>query len=241
MTDSQPLTHQSTPTASAAAPTVTAPMRHLQRAAGLAALVEGGTYVAGFGVMVTYLAPRGFTDAEGDPAESLTFLLDNQAAMYLWYLLIYLVAGAALVVLTLGIHDRLKHAAPALAQVTAAFGLIWSGLILASGMVALVGQRAAVELAVTDRTEAVATWSSVSVAQDALGGGIEMVGALWVLPLSIAAIRTGLLPRGLAMLGILIGVAGLWTLVPHFDEAATGFGLGLIAWYLWAGRTLLRR
>ncbi len=237
MTKSQPLTH---PLTSTAAPTVTGPMRHLQRAAGIAALLEGSTYLAGFGVMVTHLAPRGFTDAVSDPARSLTFLLQNQAVMYLWYLLIYLVAGAALVVLTLGIHDRLKHATPALSQVTTAFGLIWSGLLLASGMVALVGQRGAVELAVTDRSEAVSAWSSVSVAQDALGGGIEVVGALWVLLLSLAAIRTRLLPRGLGMLGILIGVAGMATLVPHLDDAGSVFGLGYIAWYLWAGLTLLR-
>jgi len=240
MTNSQPLTDPSTSTISAPAPSVTRPRRHLQRARGIASLIEGGTYVAGFGVMLAYLAPRGFTDAQGDPAASLTFLLENQAAMYLWYLLIYLVAGAALVVLTLGIHDRLKDTAPALAQVAAAFGLIWSGLVLASGMVALVGQRAAVDLAADNLTEAVSTWSSVSIVQDALGGGIEIVGALWVLLLSIAAIRRRLLPRGLAVLGIVIGVAGMWTLVPQVEDAASVFGLGFIAWYVWAGRTLLR-
>ena len=61
-------------------------------------------------------------------------------------------------------------------------------------MVALVGQRVAVELAATDHAEAVSTWSAVSVVQDALGGGIEMVGALWVLLVSAAAIRSSALP-----------------------------------------------
>ncbi|HXH77165.1 DUF4386 family protein [Nocardioides sp.] len=215
-------------------------MHHLQRAGGVAAVVEGATYIVGFGVMLGYLAPRGFIDAQGDPAASLTFLLENQVALYLWCLLIYLVAGGALVVLSLGIHDRLKNGSPALAQVSTAFGLIWSGLVLASGMVALVGQRAAVGLAADNRTEAVSSWSSTSVVQDALGGGIEMVGALWILLLSIAAVRTRLLPRGLAVLGIIIGVAGVSTLVPQAEAAAPVFGLGFIAWYLWAGRILMR-
>ncbi len=223
-----------------AAPTVTAPLGDLQRAGGIAALVEGGTYLAGFGVMLAYLAPRGFIDAQGDPAASLSFLLQHQAAMYLWYLLIYVVAGAALVVLTLGLHDRLKHAAPGLAQSATAFGLIWSGLVLASGMVALVGQRAAIDLAASDGAEAVSTWSSVSVVQDALGGGVEIVGALWVLLLSVAAIRTHALPRGLAALGVLVGVAGTLTLVPGLEAASSVFGLGFIVWYVWVARTLLR-
>lgn len=32
---------------------------------------EAATYAIGFGVAAAYLAPAGFTDAEGDPAESL--------------------------------------------------------------------------------------------------------------------------------------------------------------------------
>lgn len=249
MTNSQPLAHPSTspdsqdwpgPSDSSPALVAPGPMRHLQRAGGIAALIEGGTYVVGFGLMLAYLAPRGFTDAQGDPAESLAFLLEHQSTMYVWYLLIYLVAGAALVVLTLGLDDRLRHASPALAQVGAAFGLIWAGLVLASGMVALVGQQAVVGLAADDRTEAISTWSSVSVVQDALGGGIEVVGALWVLLVSSAAIRTGLLPRGLSGLGVVVGVAGVLTLVPQLGDAAVVFGLGFIGWYLWAGRTLLR-
>ena len=36
------------------------------------------------------------------------------------------------------------------------------------------------ELATSDIVMAESTWSSVSVIQDALGGGIEIVGAVWV-------------------------------------------------------------
>lgn len=226
MRSTQPPTHQSTPTAGRM------PMRDLQRSGGIAALIEGATYIVGIGVMAAYLAPRGFLDAQGDPAASLTVLLDNQVVTYLWYLLIYLVAGAALVVLSLGIHDRLRHATPALAQVTTAFGLIWSGLVLASGMVALVGQRGAVELAATDRSEAAATWSAVSTVQTALGGGIEIVGAIWIILLSVAALRGRTLPRGLSVLGIAVGVAGMCTLVPQVADAGAVFGIGFIAWYL---------
>ena len=133
-----------------------------------------------------------------------------------------------------------RRGSSALALTTTAFGLIWSGIVLASGMIALVGQRAAVELAATDRAEAVSTWSAVSVVQDALGGGIEMIGALWVLLVSVATLRSSALPRGLAVLGLIVGVAGMVTLVPQLVDAAAVFGLGFIAWYVWAGLVLLR-
>ncbi|HSE09836.1 MAG TPA: DUF4386 family protein [Nocardioidaceae bacterium] len=214
--------------------------RSLQRAGGVASLVEALTYLVGFTAMAAYLAPEGFTVAQDDPSASLAFLLEHQAAMYVWYLVLYLVAGTALVVLALGIHERLKLSSPALAPTATAFGLIWSGLVLAGGMVALVGQRAAVDLAAGDRADAVSAWIAVSVVQDALGGGIELVGAAWVLLVSIAALRTAVLPRGLAVLGFVIGAAGLMTLVPQLEDAAAIFGLGFIAWYVWAGRALIR-
>lgn len=229
-----------TGTAGGAVTTSTPRPRASQHAGGWASLVEASTYVVGFGVAAAYLAPEGFTDAQDDPAESLAFLLDHQAVLYAWYLVLYLVAGVALVVLVLGIHDRLADRTPALARTTTAFGLIWAGVVMASGMVALVGQRAAVELAATDRAEAVSTWSATRVVQDALGGGIEIVGALWVLLVSAAAFRSPALPRGLVMLGVVVGTAGTATLVPPLADAAAIFGLGFIAWYVWAGLVLLR-
>ena len=68
---------------------------------GIAALVKAATYIVGFGVMG---APRTswFVGCAGDPSASLSFLLDNQAAMCSWYLVLYLVGGIALVSLVLG-------------------------------------------------------------------------------------------------------------------------------------------
>lgn len=214
----------------------------LQRAGGVAALVTAGTYLVGFGVVGAYLAPRGFLEAQARPADSLAFLLDHQASLYAWYLVLYLVGGAALVSLVLALHDRLRTAAGALSQTAGVFGLVWAGLLLASGLVALVGQRAVIDLAATDPATAVSTWASVGVVHDALGGGLEIVGAAWVFLVSLAGLRTGGLGRGLSALGIAVAVAGAWTLLPPVaDGAAAVFGLGFIVWFVLAGVTLLRR
>lgn len=213
-----------------------------QRSGGLASLVIAATYVVGFVAMGAYLIPAGFTDAISDPATSIAFLVEHQASLYLWYLLLYLAGGVALVVLALGIHDRVTRSQPALAKMTTSFGLIWAGHLLASGMVALLGQRAVVELAADDPELAESTWVTLSVVQNALGGGIELVGSIWLLLVSVAALRSRMFSRGLALLGLVIGVAGLVTLVPvAADPAMSVFGLGLIVWFVGTGLSLVRR
>jgi hypothetical protein len=205
-------------------------------------LVIAATYIVGFTAMVAYLVPAGFTGAAADPTASLDFLLDHQTSLYLWYLVLYLIGGAALVVLALGVHDRLARSQPALAKVTTGFGLIWSGHLLASGMVALLGQLAVVELAAGGRDRAESTWVTLSVVQDALGGGIELVGAIWLLLVSSAALRARTFSRGVGVLGLVVGLAGVATLAPAAAEVATSiFGLGLIVWFVAVGVQLIRR
>jgi hypothetical protein len=214
----------------------------LQRAGGIAGFVTAATYVVGLGLIGVYLAPQGYLDVQGSPEDSLAFLLDHQVMLYTWDLVLYLVGGIALVSLVLGVHSRLRTSAAALSQTASVVGHLWAGLLLASGLIALVGQRAVVELAATDSAMAASTWSSVSVAQCALGGGIEIVGAVWVMLVSVAGIRSRVLGYGLGALGIGIGVAGAWTIVPPAAEYAGAlFGLGLIVWFVWMGVTLLRR
>lgn len=211
-----------------------------QRLAGLAALVKAATYVIGFAAMAAYLGPRGFVDAAANPAESLSFLLQNQTMMYVWYLLLYIVGGFALIAVVAGLHERTSGSSP-LQRCSSVVGFIWAGLLLASGLIALVGQSAVVALAADDVSLATSTWSAVSIVQDALGGGIEVVGAVWVLVVSMAGLGAGTIGRRLGVLGLLIGAAGMMTLVPALAEATTAlFGLGFIVWFIGIGVVMLR-
>ena len=239
MTTTHPTPHPS-PAHAAAATTGRRPWSPA-RVGGAAALVEAATYVVGFVLLAAYLAPEGYLDGADDPAAALAFLVDHQAALYAWNVVIYLVAGVALVGLAAALHDRLRRAGSTLAPVATAFGLIWSGLVLAAGMVALVGQGVVVDLHATDPAQAESTWVAVRAVQEGLGGGIELLGAVWVLALVAAGLRTGALGRGLSRLGVVVGVGGLLTVVPALEPVgAPVFGLGFIAWFAWVGRTLLR-
>ena len=106
-------------------------MNDLQKMGGVAALIEAATYVVGLVLFAAVLAP--YTIEDPDPGESVAFLADNQAIMYIWNLIIYVVNGVFLVVLALALHERLKVGSPAIVQTATAFGLIWAGLVVASG------------------------------------------------------------------------------------------------------------
>ncbi len=228
----------STTAASSPVPTPTSPA--VVRAGGIAAQVVAGTYVIGFIAMLAYFVPRGLTSPLDDPSGSLSFLLGHHAELSGWYFVLYLLGGAAMALVSLGVGERLAPA-PALARASTALGLIWSGMLVASGSIALVGQHAAVELHAQNPDLALSTWVSTSVVQDALGGGIEVAGALWAAVVGIAALRSRALSAGLGGLALGLATAGFVTVIPVASEAATDiFGLGLIVWFTWLGLSLRR-
>jgi hypothetical protein len=63
---------------------------------------------------------------------------------------------------------------------------------------------------------------------------------MWILLLSVVALRSGALPKLLGWFGAIIGVAGLASVVPPLHDAAIVFGLALIAWFIWVGVVLLK-
>jgi hypothetical protein len=135
----------------------------------------------------------------------------------------------------------LKDGSPALAPIATAFGLIWAGLIIASGNLMLRNIGVVSGLYGTDPAQAVTAWTALQSVENGITSGNELVGSLWVLLLSVAALRTGQLNRALNILGVVLGVAGMLTIVPAlFDSLVMVFGPGMIVWSVWVGIILLR-
>lgn len=216
-------------------------MMSFQKMGGVSALVMAGTFVVGMAMFFTVLADANYGALDVDPLEHVAFLVDNQAILFLWYLTIYVVFGVFLAVLALALHERLKAGSPGIVQTATAFGLIWAGLMFASGMVANIGAGAVVELYSRDVAQAASTWLALEVLVTGLGGGNEIVGGLWVLLLSAAALRMGGLPKTLCYVGLAVGAAGIvQTAIPVLEVLGALFGLGLIVWFVWVGIVILR-
>ena len=213
-------------------------MNSLRKAGGIADLYEALAYVI---AMVGFLVVINLGDAT-DPVEKMNAIAENQAALTTLMLIAYVVFGATLVVLTLSLHERLKGEKYALAQVATAFGLIWSVLVIASGMIYNIGLETVVGLAETNPAEALTVWTTIQSISDGLGGGVEVVGGIWVVLLSITALRHGGLPRLFNWFGLVVGGAGLITVIPALGEIGGDvFGLTQIVWFVWLGVTLLRQ
>jgi hypothetical protein len=218
-------------------PSVRANRWNLRRVGGIAALTEAAIYVAG---ILYFLVVLDYANVSG-PLQQVELFAANQTSLYAMNLLIYVVFGAVLVALVLALHDRLKTGAPSMTQAATVFGLIWAGLVIASGMIANVGTGVVVDLYATDPIQAAATWAAIGPVVEGIGGGNEVVGGLWTLLVSLAALRGRLLPSLLNYFGVVVGAAGILSAVPAFGEIGGAvFGLTQIVWFVGLGIVLLR-
>lgn len=215
-------------------------MRDWKRAGGFAALGEALAYSLGLGLMGTLLNP-GSTQG-WSAARKLAFILERKALFQAWFLSVYVVGGLLLVLLVAALHEHLKGKAGELLKVATPLGFIWAGHVLASGMVANAGLDRLAGLHAEDPGRAATTWAALGLVQDGLGGHLEVVGGLWMLLLSGAALRTRQLTRGVNGLGLAVGLAGLLSLVPPLRATTTPiFGLTQVIWFGWLGLHLLAR
>jgi len=122
----------------------------------------------------------------------------------------YVFFGFALIVLSLALYDRMKSGAPAIMQVATAIGIIWAGSLIASGMVANAGLATVVALYAKDPAQAALTWQGIEAVTNGLGNANgEILGGPLTLLVSLAALRAGGLPKGLNILGLMVGAVGI--------------------------------
>jgi hypothetical protein len=141
----------------------------------------------------------------------------------------------------LALYDRLKSGAAALVQAATVIGLIWAGSLVASGMIANAGIAPVVALYAEDPSQAALTWLGIETVAHGVGNGNgEILGGLWTLLISWAALRAGGLPKGLNFLGLLVGVVGILSLLPGLTDLTGLFGIGQLIWFVWLGIVLLR-
>ncbi len=211
----------------------------LNKAGGYSALYGGLAYIVGFIVLLVVLSPDG--GEAWSKTEQLRFLIENKLLLHVWNSVIYIIFGVVLIVLNLALHARIGETYTIGLEVAKILGLIWAGLLIASGMIANVGMEKVAALFIGDVAQAVSLWQTLGVIQDGLGGGIEVIGGLWVLLLSITALRSRAFPKMLNFWGILIGIAGCLTIVPGLAQLGAIFGLGQIIWFFWVSVEFLKQ
>jgi hypothetical protein len=215
-------------------------MQLSQKIGGIAALVCAGTYILALGLLTAVLGPM--ADASLPFDQFIAFFLSHQTLVFVWHFTMYLVNGVFLALLSLVLYQRLKAGAPALALAAACFGLLWTGMVFASGFITLYGWETIARLSSVEPAQA----ASLRLVVDTITVGIDhsdrFLGCLWVLLSSWAALRSGQLAKPLNFLGLAIGLAGIVSSVaPALNALGYAFGVGIIVWWGWLGIVLLRR
>ncbi len=197
----------------------------------IAANMAAMSFLVGFSLYFTLLMDTNYTRLDLEPLEKVKFLIENQSLLHIWYLIIYVFFGVTLALLCLILHQRLYQGSPLMTRLATVFGLIWVGLVIASGMIVTVGNNHVIEVYAQDPEQAAYLWLVVQVVTNALGGGNEIVGGLWMLLISLVALRSVELSRILVLSGLIIGTAGVLTIIPAWEILEAVFGFGCILWF----------
>ena len=212
-------------------------MKTLQKVGGISALYMAVAHLIG---IVTFLIVLDYLSIT-DPAQKVALNVEKQTVIFSTNLLMYVFFGFALIVLSLALYERMKSGAPALMQVATAIGIIWAGSLIASGMSANAGLTTIVTLYAKDQAQAVLIFQAIESITNGLGNANgEILGGAWTLLISLTALRAGGLPKGLNILGVLVGTVGIITIIPALNDFTGVFGLGQIIWFIWLGIVLLR-
>jgi hypothetical protein len=212
-------------------------MKTLQKFGGFAALYLAVAYLIGMVIFLVVLDYPSITDS----AQKVALLVEMQLVTFSTNLLMYVFFGVFLIVLSLALYDRLKSGAPAMMQAATVIGIVWAGSLIAGGMVSNAGIAPVVALYAEDPAQAALTWQGIEIVAGGLSNANgEILGGLFTLLVSLAALKAGGLPRGLNILGLLVGALGILSILPGLTGLTGIFGVDQMIWFAWLGIVLLR-
>ncbi len=212
-------------------------MINYRKASGVAAIAHALAYLVGIGLYVTLLNPI----LDAGPREYLALLPRYGTLMYWWIFICYMVAGFCLVPVAWAVHRTLSPDLPNLSPVIALLAFIWAALIIGSGNLMMYGFSEIQKIYADDPVQALAVVRTLHIVEDGIISANEFTGGLWAFLLCLAALRTGRLNRAVAYTGLVIGAAGILSVIPPLTEGAvTLFGVGMILWFILLGVHLIR-
>lgn len=176
----------------------------------------------------------------GNINEKIAYITSQELILSLGYIIGYLVFGCLLLVAVQATHNRLNSKSAQLLKYASAFGFIWVVLMMCAGMIALVGLNTMIKLYTQGNPHAETLFLIYSTLTNALGGGIELVGGLWVLLISVHALKSSQLSKGLNWLGLVVGFLGVSTIYQGIPEFKDLFGLLQIIWFVMMGWALIK-
>lgn len=206
---------------------------------GILAMIEAVLYIFGFMVLLLVFQPT--IDEAKSGLDKLKYIIHNKAIYQAWIILIYVVFGLMLVPLTVTISENFKKQTTIWTKITPVFGFIWSALVIASGMIGVIGLEAVEKILLSDPNAALTSWETVEIIQNGIGGDVEIIGGLWVFLISITSLKEATFNTYLNYFGLIVGGAGILTIFPPHKDLGGVFGLTQIVWFIVIGIAMIKK
>lgn len=212
-------------------------MSNLQKWGGFSALYMAFAYIIGIILFIFVLDYPHIIET----SQKLSLLTRMHHVVFLTNLLMYVLFGIALIVFTLSIYNLFKSISPSIIQVVQILGIVWAGLLIASGMISNAAIDPAITLFKKTPLTAETYWQSVETITNGLSfvNG-EILGGLFTLLISIACFKVKHFSKLLIIIGFIVGIIGIISTVPGLKDLTSLFGIGQIIWFIWFGLILLR-
>ena len=94
-------------------------------------------------------------------------------------------------------------------------GYIWAAFVMASGFIFTVGIEKISQMKVNMESIYV-IFTTIQIIQDALGGGVELLGGIWVFCIGVIALKSKYWNKYFNVFSLLLGAIGLLTVLPFF-------------------------
>ncbi|TDO98649.1 hypothetical protein [Marinomonas balearica] len=206
------------------------------RLTGYLSLIQSGIFLLGMVFYIMFLLPITF-DLGVVSVDQIGIILDHKNMLQSFYGMTYIVFS----VLLLFLNSALCRDCPnqVLTSITRHFGIVWSVLLLCSGLFVITSFEY-IALADVENSIKMSTLAIANLMMEALGGGNELIGGLWVGSMSIILRKAFYIGRTQWLLGLVIGGIGVITVFPKLSELGAFFGIGMIIWFAALGVTKLK-
>jgi hypothetical protein len=177
-----------------------------------------------------------------EPAGRINLLSEYTSLHYFTNLFLYVIFGFSLVLFSLSLYENFKEGNRLLARTSVVTGIIWAGLLIASGMIANAGIAPTLEFLSQDPEEAKRFWRTIETVSNGLGGAHgEVAGGVFTVMVSLAAWQTVYSNRFLNYFGLITGTLGVASTFPDSNSLTGVFGITQAVWFIWSGTWFLRK